>query len=81
MNGYNVILNSCQTSDMVRLGFLYRVQNFTYRDDLKMHIMQSDQWKAIIHDNDHHTEGVSVVALTGLEDLNTVMELHKELKR
>jgi hypothetical protein len=46
MNGYNIILNSCQTSDMVRIGFLNRVQNFTFRDDLKMRIMQSDQWRA-----------------------------------
>jgi hypothetical protein len=45
MNGYNVMLNSCQTSDMVRIGFLNCIRNFTYRDDLKMHIMQSDQWK------------------------------------
>jgi hypothetical protein len=46
MNGYNVMLNSCQTSDMVRIGFLNHVRTFTYRDDLKMHIMQSDQWKS-----------------------------------
>jgi hypothetical protein len=154
MNGYNVMLNSCQTSDMVCIGFLNHVRNFTYRDDLKMHIMQSDQWKenqfhfrlyfdsfstnakgsltyvlmidvdrpsidvgmnffqtffnsdqqnspnklshlffplfrknysydeckTFIQDNDHHTEGVSVVALTGLQDLNDVVELNQGIK-
>jgi hypothetical protein len=154
MNGYNVMLNSCQTSDMVRIGFLNRVRTFTYRDDLKTHIMQSGQWKenqfhfrlyfdsfstnakgsltyvlmidvdrpsidagmkffqtffngdqqnspnklsylffplfrknysdderkTIIQDNDHHTEGVSVVALAGLQDLNGVVELNQGIK-
>jgi hypothetical protein len=39
MNGYNVMLNSCQTSDMVRISFLNRVHSFTYRNDLKINIM------------------------------------------
>ena len=149
MHGYNVFLNSCQTSDMVRVGFLSRVRTFTYRDDLCTYIMNSNQWKdnpfhfrlyfdtfstnakgsltyvlmvdvdrpnidigltflqkffdgdlyhspnkiaylffplyrknysdderlTIIKDNDHFTEGVSVVALSGLNDLNTVVHL------
>ena len=154
MNGYNVMFNSCQAADMVRIGFLNRVRNFTYRDDLKTYIMQSEQWKGnqfhfrlyfdsfstnakgsltyvlmidvdrpsidegmrffqsffngdqqnspnklcylffplfrknysdgerqtIIHDNDHHTEGVNVVAMTGLQDLNAVVELNQGIK-
>ncbi len=154
MNGYNVMLNSCQTSDMVRIGFLNRVRTFTYRDDLKSHIMLSDQWnakpfhfrlyfdsfntnvkgpisyvlmvdvdrpsietslkffqtyfdgdqqnssnkinylffplfrksysdeerKTIIQDNNHHTDGVSIVALTGLNDLNTIIDLNQRIK-
>ena len=149
MNGYNVFLNSCQTSDMVHIGFLSRVRTFTYRDDLCAHIMNSELWKGnpfhfrlyfdtfstnakgsmtyvlmidvdrpsiekgmaffqsyfdgdqfnspnkiaylflplfrknysdderltIIKDNDHYTEGVSVVAMTGLNDLETVINL------
>ncbi len=154
MNGYNVFLNSCQTSDMVRIGFLSRVRTFTYRDDLCAHIMNSELWKGnpfhfrlyfdtfstnakgsltyvlmidvdrpsiekgmaffqsyfdgdqlnspnkiaylflplfrknysdderqtIIKDNDHHTENVSVVALSGLNNLNTVVNLIQETK-
>lgn len=151
MNGYNITLNGCQTSDMVRIGLLTRVRGFTYRDDLRNFILNSDQWKAnkfyfrlyfdsfssnakgimtyvlmvdvdrpnidigmkffqefydgdsknspnmlsylflplyrktysdeerrnIIKDNDHHTEGVSVVALSGLHDLNTPVTLQQ----
>lgn len=149
MHGYNVFLNSCQTFDMVRIGFLSRVRTFTYRDDLCTHIMNNKQWidnsfhfrlyfdtfstnakgtmtyvlmvdvdrpsidiglnffqkffdgdtydspnklaylflplfrknysdderLTIIKDNDHYTEGVSVVAMTGLNDLETVINL------
>jgi hypothetical protein len=39
-----------------------------------------DKCKTIIQDNDHHTEGVSVVVLTGLQDLNTVVELNQGIK-
>jgi hypothetical protein len=39
-----------------------------------------DERKTIIHDNDHHTEGVSIVALTGLQDLNTIVELNQGIK-
>jgi hypothetical protein len=151
MHGYNIFLNSCQTSDMVRVGFLSRVCTFTYQDDLCTYIMNSKQWKdnpfhfrlyfdtfstnakgsltyvlmidvdrpnidiglkflqkffdgdlyhspnkiaylffplyrknysdderlTIIKDNDHFTEGVSIVALSGLNDLNTVVHLNQ----
>ncbi len=154
MHCYNVFLNSCQTSDMVRIGFLSRVRSFTYRDDLCAHILNSTQWKdspfhfrlyfdtlstnargsltyvlmidvdrpsidnglsffqsffdgdkltspnklaylffplyrknytdeeclMIIKENDHHTEGVSVVALYGLNDLNSVVHLNQGMK-
>jgi hypothetical protein len=42
MHGYNIILNGCQTSDMVKIGFLSRVRGFTYCDDLKSYITDSD---------------------------------------
>jgi hypothetical protein len=151
MHGYNIILNGCQTSDMVRIRFLTRVRGFTYRDDLKSYITESDQWNKspfhfrlyfdsfstnskgkmtyvmmididrpnieqgmkffqdffngdlknspnglqymflplykktysederlqIIKDNDHHTEGVSVVALSGLNHLDTIVQLQQ----
>jgi hypothetical protein len=154
MNGYNVFLNSCQTSDMVHIGFLSRVRTFTYRDDICAHIMNSELWKGnpfhfrlyfdtfstnakgsltyglmiaadrpsiekgmaffqsyfdgdqfnppnklaylflslfrknysdderltIIKDNDHHTENVSIVALSGLNNLNTVVNLNQGTK-
>jgi hypothetical protein len=34
-----------------------------------------EERKCIIKDNEHHTEGVSVVAMSGLNDLNTVIQL------
>ena len=34
-HGYNITLNGCQSSDMVRIGLLTRVRGFTYRDDLR----------------------------------------------
>jgi hypothetical protein len=43
--GYSVIKNGCQTSDMVRIGFLMRVRGFTYRDDLQDYIIGSEEWK------------------------------------
>lgn len=45
-NGYNVLYNSCQTADMVKIGFLSRVRGFTLREDLQNFIMASDEWKA-----------------------------------
>jgi hypothetical protein len=44
-NGYNITLNGCQSSDMVRIGLLMRVRGFTYRDDLRNYILESNQWK------------------------------------
>jgi hypothetical protein len=34
LNGYNLTLCKCQSSDMVKIRFLGRVRGFTYRDDL-----------------------------------------------
>jgi hypothetical protein len=34
----------------------------------------------IIQDNDHHTEGVMVVALTGLQNLNSIVQLNQGIK-
>jgi hypothetical protein len=45
LNGYKLIYNECQTSDMVLIGFLTRVRPFTWRDDLKQAIMTSEEWK------------------------------------
>jgi hypothetical protein len=149
MNGYNITISGCQSSDMVKIGFLSRVRGFTYRDDMQTHIAASTQWKqnpfhfrlyfdmfstnakgkntyvlmidvdrpnidraisffqnffdgdklnspnripylffplyrktytederlSIICDNDHHTDSVSVVAIQGLNDLNTVVQM------
>jgi hypothetical protein len=46
LNGYNMALSGCQTSDMVKIGFLGRVQGYTYREHLKEYIMEMDAWKA-----------------------------------
>jgi hypothetical protein len=43
----------------------------TYTDDERKNIMQ---------DSNHHTEGVMVVALTGLQDLNTFIQLNQGIK-
>lgn len=43
----------------------------TYTDDGRQNIIQV---------NDHHTEGVMVVALTGLQELNTIVHLNKGIK-
>lgn len=45
LNGYKLIYNECQTSDMVLIGILTRVRPFTWRDDLKQSIMNTDTWK------------------------------------
>ena len=44
-NGYSMLLNACQTSDMVRIGFLSRVRSFTFCDDLHAYITSSSEWK------------------------------------
>jgi hypothetical protein len=41
-NGYQNILNECQTSDMVLISILSRVHTFTWREDLKQSIMGTD---------------------------------------
>lgn len=45
-HGYSMLWSNCQSSDMVRIGFLSRVQTFTFRDDLQKHITTSKEWKA-----------------------------------
>jgi len=44
-NGYSIIRSSCQTADMVRIGFLSRVRTFTFRDDLHSFITNIPDWK------------------------------------
>jgi len=44
-NGYSIIRSSCQTADMVRIGFLSRVRTFTFRDDLHSFITNISDWK------------------------------------
>jgi len=45
LNGYYMILNECQSSDMVKIGFLSRVRPFTWRDDLKDMIPGTAEWE------------------------------------
>jgi hypothetical protein len=45
-HGYGMLWSNCQTSDMVKIGFLSRVRTFTFRDDLQKHITSSPEWKA-----------------------------------
>lgn len=49
-HGYNIQLNGCQSSDMVRIGFLSRMRGFTLRNDFQTYIMSSQEWK----DNPFH---------------------------
>jgi hypothetical protein len=44
--GYSMLWSNCQSSDMVRIGFLSRVRSFTFRDDLQLFITSSSEWKA-----------------------------------
>jgi hypothetical protein len=44
LNGYNITLCECQSSDMVKVGFLSRVRGFTYRDDLHTFITDHPLW-------------------------------------
>ncbi len=41
-----MLWSNCQTADMVRIGFLSRVRNFTFRDDLQNFITSSPEWKS-----------------------------------
>jgi len=45
-HGYQMLWSNCQTADMVRIGFLSRVRNFTFRDDLQNFITSSPEWKS-----------------------------------
>ncbi len=45
-HGYSMLWSNCQTSDMVKIGFLSRVRSFTFRDDLQSFITASSEWKA-----------------------------------
>jgi hypothetical protein len=47
LHGYNIIISSCQSSDMIKIGFLSRVWCFTYRDDLKSHFTQNNKRKTL----------------------------------
>jgi hypothetical protein len=44
LNGYNVTFCECQSSDMVKIGFLGRVRGFTYRDDMTLFITSHPKW-------------------------------------
>jgi hypothetical protein len=44
LNGYNIIYNECQESDMVLIGLMSRVSSITWRDDLKREIMNTEEW-------------------------------------
>lgn len=43
--GYNLTKNSCQTADMVCIGYLSRIRGFTLRCDFQDYIMASPEWK------------------------------------
>jgi len=43
--GYIIAKNSCQTADMVRIGFLSRVRGFTLRNDCQDFITSSPEWR------------------------------------
>jgi hypothetical protein len=45
-HGYGMLWSNCQSSDMVKIGFLSRVRTFTFQDDLQKHITSSPEWKA-----------------------------------
>jgi hypothetical protein len=46
LNGYTISCCDCQDADMVRIGFLSRVQPFAWRDDQSKFIKQTSEWKA-----------------------------------
>jgi hypothetical protein len=45
LNGYNMTISGCQSSNMVRIGFLSRVHGLTCRDDMQDFIINTEQWK------------------------------------
>jgi hypothetical protein len=46
LQGYYMVLCDCQTSDMVRIGFLSRVRPFVWREDLRNIIKNTALWKS-----------------------------------
>jgi hypothetical protein len=44
--GYHMMKSSCQTADMVRIGFLTRIRSFTLRCDFHSFITASPEWRA-----------------------------------
>jgi len=42
---YYLVLCSCQSSDMVQIGFLLQVQSFLWQDDLKDMIKDTQEWR------------------------------------
>jgi hypothetical protein len=45
LQGYFIVLCDCQSSDMMRIGFLSRVRSFLWRDDLKEMIKDTQEWQ------------------------------------
>jgi hypothetical protein len=45
LNGYYLILSDCQSSDMVKIGFLSRIRPFTWREDLRTTIKDTLEWR------------------------------------
>jgi hypothetical protein len=45
LNGYYLILSDCQSSDMVKIGFLSRIRPFTWREDLRTVIKDTLEWR------------------------------------
>lgn len=43
LNGYNIMYNECQDSDMVHIGFLSRVWPILWREDLKKYIKNTKE--------------------------------------
>lgn len=45
LQGYHLVLCDCQTSDMIKIGFLTRVRPFVWREDLKELIISTSEWR------------------------------------
>jgi hypothetical protein len=43
--GYYLVLSDCQSSDMIKIGFIARVRPFTWREDLRDAIKDSPEWR------------------------------------
>jgi len=46
LQGYYIVLCDCQTSDMVRIGFLSRVRPFVWREDMRTLIQSTALWQS-----------------------------------